>query len=166
MKDVCFKEGNVKFTYRVSLIIEKGDKLLFQIMPNDTNYTLVGGKVNLMEKSKDTVVREIKEEVGYDASNDDIKLVEIAEHFFDYIDKNGDVQKTHNILFIYKVILKEDSTITMGEEFAMADKESTRLCWITKEEAKDKNTSILPREAKRIIDNDDFIYEMIDDLKY
>lgn len=165
MKDIILRDGNVRFTCRVSLIIEKGDKLLFQVMPKDTSYTLVGGKMSLMETSRETLVRKLKEETGYDVTvRDKIKLVEIAENFFDYIDGDGKVQKIHNILFIYKIILDENSSIRDDKEFLMLDKENTRLCWISKEEA--RRASVLPKEAKNFIDKDEFVYGIINDLQY
>ncbi len=164
MKDIILRDKNIRFTCRVSLIIEKGEKLLFQIMPKDTNYTLVGGKMSLMETSKDTLIRELKEEIGYDVTTDDkIKLVEIAENFFDYIDDDGKVQNIHNILFIYKIVLNKNSNIREDKEFPMIDKENTKLCWISKEEA--KSASILPKEAKNFIDQDEFVYGIINDLQ-
>lgn len=163
MKDIVIRDNNIRFTCRVSLIIEKGNNLLFQVMPKDTNYTLVGGKMRLMETSRETVIRELKEEIGYDASNDTIKLVEIAENFFDYIDEEKKVQKIHNILFIYKITLNEDANIRMDKCFPMKDKENTTLCWITKDEA--RKASILPKEVKNFIDQDDFVYGIINDLQ-
>lgn len=163
MKDIILRYENIRFTCRVSLIIEKEDKLLFQIMPKDTNYTLVGGKMSLMETSKDTLIRELKEEIEYDITNDDkIKLVEIAENFFDYIDDDGKIQKIHNILFIYKITLSKNSNIKSDKLFKMKDKKN-KLCWISKEEA--KKASILPKEAKNFIDQDEFVYGVINDLQ-
>ena len=163
MRDITIKEDNVRFNVRVSLIIENDNKLLFQVMSGDTNYTLIGGKVNMMETSLEALKRELIEEIDYDVSNDKIKLVQIAENFFDYIDPEGQVQNIHNILFIYKIFLSKNTNIRMDSSFPMKDKESTRLCWVSKEGA--KNASILPKEAKNFFDQDKFVYGIINDLQ-
>ena len=81
MRDIKFQEGNDFFNYRVAAMIESDAKYLFQKMPNDTNYTLVGGRVHFMETTKEAMIREVQEEVGYDITNDEFHMVEIAENF-------------------------------------------------------------------------------------
>lgn len=96
--DINFKDNNIKFNWRVAIIIECDNKFLFQQTKNDINYTLVGGRLTLMESSIDGAVRELKEELGYSANKNDLKLVEIAENFYDYYDEDNKLQFVH---FIY-----------------------------------------------------------------
>ena len=161
MKDITFKEKNIKFDYRVAAIIECDGKYLFQQMKNDSNYTLVGGRATLMSTSKQSIIRELKEELGYKAEENELKLVQIAENFFDYYNKQGKIEKVHSILFIYKISISRESDIANKNNFTIIDKKSTKLFWLNENDIKEK--SILPNLAKRLIDSDDFSYDVIDD---
>jgi len=161
MKDITFKEGNIKFDYRVAAIIEGNGKYLFQIMEGDTNLTLVGGRATLMKTSKESIIRELKEELGYEVKENEMKLVEIAENFFDYYDKENQLQQVHSILFIYKVKLSKEHELLSKNNFSVLDKPKTKLVWVTKEET--EKTSILPCIAKRILTSSEFSYDIIDD---
>lgn len=161
MKDITFKEGNIKFDYRVAAIIEGDGKYLFQIMEGDTNLTLIGGRATLMKTSKESIIRELKEELGYEAKEDEMKLVEIAENFFDYYDKENKIQQVHSILFIYKVSIPNENELLNKNNFPVLDKEKTKLVWVNKEEA--EKASILPNLAKRLLTSSEFSYDIIDD---
>lgn len=161
MKDITFKEENIKFDYRVAAIIEGDGKYLFQIMEGDTNLTLVGGRATLMKTSKESIIRELKEELGYEAQESEMKLVEIAENFFDYRDKENQLQQVHSILFIYKVTIPTGNELLNKNNFSVLDKEKTKLVWVTKKEA--KKMSILPSLAKRFLNSSKFSYDIIDD---
>ena len=164
MKDIKFKEGNDLFNYRVAAVIESNSKYLFQKMPNDMNYTLVGGRVRFMETTKEALIREVLEEVGYDITNDDYHVAEIAENFFDYKDEEGVIHKVQTLLFIYKVKILKKSNIIKDTIFTMQDKDSTTLHWLSYDEA--KKASILPSIAKRLLQEDSLQYEVINDCKY
>lgn len=164
MKDIKFKEGNDLFNYRVAAVIESNSKYLFQKMPNDTNYTLVGGRVHFMETTKEAVVREVLEEVGYDITDDEFHVAEIAENFFDYKDNDGVIHKVHTLLFIYKVNISEHTNIRKDATFVMKDKDNMTLHWLSYDEA--KKAPILPSAAKRLLEEDTLHYEIINDCKY
>lgn len=164
MKDIKFKDGNDLFNYRVAAVIESNSKYLFQKMPNDTNYTLVGGRVRFMETTKEALIREVLEEVGYDITNDDYHVAEIAENFFDYKDADGVIHKVQTLLFIYKVNISEESNIIKDTVFTMQDKDGTTLHWLSYDET--KKASILPSIAKRLLQEDSLQYEVINDCKY
>lgn len=163
MKDITFKDKNIKFDYRVATIIECNGKFLFQKMENDSNFTLVGGRVTLMSTSKQSIIRELKEELDYDAKPEQLKLVQIAENFFNYYDKEKNLQKVHSILFIYKIAISKYDELANKNNFSVKDKKSTKLFWLSEEEVEAK--SILPKLAKRLIASDDFSYDIIDDTK-
>lgn len=164
MVDLKIKNGNDMFNFRVAAIIEKGNKYLFQKMPGDTNFTLVGGRVQFMENTKEAIRREILEEIGYDIINDSYEVKEIAENFFDYKDQEGIIHSVQTLLFIYKVVVKGDSKINQEDNFVMKDKENTTLHWLTKNEIQEH--SILPSEAKRIIFENSFKYMIINDRQF
>ena len=162
--DINFKNDNIKFNCRVAIIIECDNKFLFQQTKNDTNYTLVGGRLTLMEASIDGAVRELKEELGYSANKNELKLVEITENFYDYYDEDNKLQFVHSILFIYKIKISNDEEFTKKNGFSVLDKLSTKLYWLDKESA--INSSILPKIGKRLINESDFKYHINDDTRY
>lgn len=161
--DITFKEGNIKFDYRVAVFIQNNNKFLFQQMEGDFNYTLIGGRVGLMETSVHSIIRELKEELGISVEKKDLNLVEIAENFFDYYNKNNDIELVHSILFIYKLNISDDNEITKKNDFCVLDKTKTKLYWIDKKDI--SNVSILPKIATRLISKSDFSYDIIDDTK-
>ena len=164
MKDIKFKEGNDLFNYRVAAVIQLNDKFLFQKMPGDEHFTLVGGRVHFMETTAEAIRREILEEVNYDIINDKYKVAEIAENFFDYKDNDNVIHKVHTLLFIYKIILKNDTNINKSKSFIMCDKSDTTLHWVTLKDAKE--STILPEISKRLLNENDLKYEIINDRKY
>lgn len=164
VRDIKFQEGNDFFNYRVAAMIESDAKYLFQKMPNDTNYTLVGGRVHFMETTKEAMIREVQEEVGYDITNDEFHMVEIAENFFDYQDAEGGIHKVQTLLFIYKIKIPKEVVIDRRDSFPMKDKPNTTLHWLSYEEAKE--APILPSFAKRLLEEDTLHHEIINDCKY
>lgn len=162
--DINFKNDNIKFNCRVAIIIECDNKFLFQQTKNDTNYTLVGGRLTLMEASIDGAVRELKEELGYSANKNELKLVEITENFYDYYDEDNKLQFVHSILFIYKIKVSNDKEFTKKNGFSVLDKLSTKLYWLDKESV--INSSILPKIGKRLINESNFKYHINDDTRY
>ena len=161
MKDITFKYENIKFDYRVAAIIENNNRFLLQKMKQDDAYTLVGGRVTLLTTSKESLIRELKEEINLNVTQKDLKLLEIAENFFDYKDENEALQKVHSILFIYKVNVSNEEDITKQNGFSVLDKQKTKLYWVPKQEL--KNELVLPKLVKRFIDDESFSYNIIDD---
>ena len=82
MKDISILVDDVKFNFRVgvifeyndSIIIEKGDKANFGVLP--------GGRVMTLEDTKSALIREVQEEMHFDISKKEIKLQDIIENFF------------------------------------------------------------------------------------
>ena len=67
-KDISIENEEYRFKYRVSGILIKDNKLLVVKINNNKFYCLPGGHVELMENTKDAVIREFKEETGIDTS--------------------------------------------------------------------------------------------------
>ena len=65
LKCLLAKAGNIKFNYRVGLIIECGDEILVEVNPSIDFVTLPGGRAKTMESSKEGIRREINEELHY-----------------------------------------------------------------------------------------------------
>ncbi len=69
---------------------------------NDYYYRPVGGNVEFSEYTKDTIVREIKEELNTEIEN--VELIKIIENIFVCDGMNG-----HEIVFLYKADFKDKS---------------------------------------------------------
>ena len=86
-KDISIMIGNTKFNYRVGVImeykgkviIEKGDKVDFGVIP--------GGRVMTGEDTKSALIREIKEEMHFDISKKKIRLCHIIANKYGIISK-------------------------------------------------------------------------------
>lgn len=106
---VKFKVENKEFTMRSAGIILNNGKVLFQKRKGDKFWALPGGKVELMEKSEDAIVREIEEELNIKNAKVE-RLLYLNELFFNF--KGTDV---HQIAFYYLVSLPEDSYVIEKE---------------------------------------------------
>ena len=78
LKRVPFFNANdsVKlFSLRVAMLVKVSDKYLMVVNENDTLYKHPGGHVNSEESLKDAIIREVKEEIGFELKNNDISSV-------------------------------------------------------------------------------------------
>lgn len=80
MEDIEIVNGNVKFKYRVSGILVKENKILVCKINNNPFYCLPGGHVELLEDSRNAIIREFKEETLIDTKVE--RLLFITENFF------------------------------------------------------------------------------------
>lgn len=102
---IDLKEG--RLNCRAAGIIIHDSKVLFHKNTNDPYYALIGGRVQICESSADTIVREIKEEIGKDVEI--TGYVSTIENFFEAKGK-----KYHEIMFVHSVEFcnKDDKKIT------------------------------------------------------
>ena len=98
-KDISIENEEYRFKYRVSGILIKDNKLLVVKINNNKFYCLPGGHVELMENTKDAVIREFKEETGIDTSIE--KLLFVTENFF------LSSKKCHEVGFYYLLNTKQ-----------------------------------------------------------
>ncbi|MBI2129564.1 NUDIX domain-containing protein [Candidatus Woesearchaeota archaeon] len=92
----------------VGVIIVRNNKILLMLRKNQSEWSIPGGKVELNEKSGDTAVREIKEELGIDIKIK--KFLTLTETFSN---------KMHWVSIVYIAdILKGDPRIMEPEEHA------------------------------------------------
>ena len=151
MKDISILVDDIKFNFRVgvifeyndSIIIEKGDKANFGVLP--------GGRVMTLEDTKSALIREIQEEMHFDISKKEIKLQDIIENFFTY---NG--TKYHELYFVYRVKLEENDEIVKRKkgEFINYDSESNYYEYINLDDI--DNERIKPEIIKKIVKDSKF----------
>ncbi len=94
--DISFKTEQGIFNHRVAGVYRRNGCILIHKNSRDPFWALPGGRVKLMESSKEALIREFKEEL-----NETIICGEFlwaVENFFEYDDKNF-----HEIGFYYEV---------------------------------------------------------------
>lgn len=102
--DVKIKTNDLKFKLRVTGVFIYKDKILLDEYDNNT-FILPGGYVNLKEDSNEAILRELKEEIGYEFKIN--KFMGTLENFF----TNRNNENTHEINFYYKVDLDNKNNI-------------------------------------------------------
>ncbi|WP_394219105.1 NUDIX hydrolase [Halobacillus trueperi] len=99
-RDVRFKVDGQRFNYRAAGILMENDHVLLHKQVNDSYWALPGGGIELGEASEDTIVREMKEELGFDVEVE--RTVWMAETFFEH---RGD--DMHEVAFYYLLNTEE-----------------------------------------------------------
>lgn len=103
--DIKFENADkTVFNYRTAAVIINDNKILLHKMGNDDYWTLIGGRVEMLESSDYTIKREVKEELGEEVEIN--KTLWIVENFFEYEKKSY-----HEISTIYLVRLPKGSDI-------------------------------------------------------
>ena len=97
MMDVKIDCAEGKFKFRVCGIVRVNNKYLTVKIQNNDFYCLPGGHVELGEDTDSAVLREMKEELGYEVKI--VKLVSIIQNFF----KAKDGRKFHELGYYYIV---------------------------------------------------------------
>ncbi len=157
-QDIRILGDDYKFKFRVSGILLVDDKILTVKINNNSFYCLPGGHVELMENTKDAIVREFKEETKIDVVIE--RLLFITENFF-----NGNLGKFHELGFYY--LLKPSNKVnTDNFELIEVDKDETvklDFKWIKKDELKNFKPEFLKNEIN--FNNKDIKHIIIKDDK-
>lgn len=145
--DLTFKVGeNERFNVRSAAIIRHQDNYLISKRNDKDYYSILGGRINFGEDSKAAVLREIREELGWDLS--DAKLVRIMENFFSY----SDGTKFHEYLFVYLMNVSEE--YFKKGDFVNLENPNMHMLWYTKEDYLKLN--IKPLVIKDVLESPDF----------
>lgn len=135
--DINVKINEVTFVCRSCALIMNDDKILFQKKKHDKYWALPGGKIEVLETTKEAIARELKEELNI--TNITIgNIISITENFFEW---NGD--KVHQYIFTHKVTLNDSKYNNIEGVFESAEKEKDIIyTWIKKDDL--VNTPIKP----------------------
>ena len=133
MQDILFKTDDFVFSYRIQGILVRDGKALLQRSGED--YALIGGHVAALETTKETLVREFKEEIHADIAVDE--LIGVGEVFFPWGDK-----PCHQIGLYYAVHLLDEGQIPPEGEFHGYDELDGKrfdltYCWVPLEKLND-----------------------------
>lgn len=91
---ITFKANSGRFNFRVAGLIFHNDRLLIHRLKSDDFYALPGGRVEMMENTERTIIREMKEELNVRARVE--RLLWIGEQFFSLSD-----ERFHEICYYY-----------------------------------------------------------------
>ena len=109
-KDLRLMIGDIKFSVRAAGVIKKNNKILLQRKKGDEFWALPGGAIEVFERAKDVLKRELEEEIGLT----DVKIVRplwFVEYFFNF--KGVD---QHQYIIGY-LLDTDDEEIINKEEF-------------------------------------------------
>lgn len=107
---ICFDRGNKRFNFRIAGVVIHNNKILFHRTEKDSFWALPGGRNEFIEFSQDTLIREMKEEIG--EKIEIRRLLWVVENFFEFDNKNY-----HELSFCYLMKFENDSNVLYKEEF-------------------------------------------------
>jgi ADP-ribose pyrophosphatase YjhB (NUDIX family) len=134
--------GNNKIKVKALCIFEdNGDLFVSQTydsIKNDNYYRPIGGTTEFNEYSKDTIVREIKEELNAEINN--LRLEMVLENIFTCDGLNG-----HEICFIYKADFK-DKKYYERKEYILTESNNKKInaCWMNIDKFLDRKFRLVP----------------------
>lgn len=157
MKDISVMIDDVKFNFRVGVIFENNGRILLERGHNIDFSVIPGGRVQTLETVKQTLIREVKEELEIDISGQEINFVSIIENFFVM-----DETKYHELYYVFRVKLDDDCIITKQNNFINKDSGKSSYTWVDIE--KINEVKILPVELKEIIKENEFKTIVVDEI--
>ena len=124
----------------------KDNKLLvgegYDNVKNQTFYRCLGGGIEFLEKSCDTLKREFKEEIETDIIIKD--FLGISENIFTYKGKNA-----HELILFYSIEIPDEY---YKDEYQILDVDAdSKAKWIDINEFKNKNKILYPEEVFKYI---------------
>lgn len=131
---------NIKIRCR-GLIVNEGRLLVVKHTEESDFYALPGGKLDKGENVEECVIREIKEELGVEVANPELKYV------YRWEDKNGG----DNLDFCFKIPNGEDFVDLSNNERSHSF-EIVELRWMEKGE----DLNLLPKEIKEEFNKNSF----------
>lgn len=130
---IHFDMGKEVFNFRVGCIIIREDEILIHRGVYDSYFALPGGRVEFLEETKETIIREIKEEIGIELTIE--RLVWIAEQFFKYEDKSY-----HELGMFYLLNIENTELMDTPKVFYRKDNERMlEFKWIKLNEIENYN---------------------------
>lgn len=132
-KDLRLMIGDVKFSVRAAAVLKKDNKILFQQKKGDKVWALPGGAIEVLERAKDVLKRELEEEIGL-TDVDVIRPLWFVEYFFTL-----DNMPWHQYIIGYLLDIKDENIINK-EEFKGIEKDKDIIYkWFNINEINDVN---------------------------
>jgi ADP-ribose pyrophosphatase YjhB (NUDIX family) len=102
---ITFDADGARFNYRIAAIIRHDERVLLCREEGQDFWFMPGGRAELLEPSTETVVREIREELGVEARIE--RLVWVVENFFPWVEG----VQAHEVSLFYLLALPHDSSL-------------------------------------------------------
>lgn len=115
---INFKSENGVFNFRVAGILFHDNKVLIHRGIEDDFYALPGGRVELLEDTETTIIREMEEELGIQVEIE--RLLWVCQSFFNLGDN-----KYHEICFYYLINCGNKESITKEDVFLVSENDKT-----------------------------------------
>lgn len=149
--DIRIMNEEGRFKFRVCGILEHNGKYLVVKMDENKFYCLPGGHVELDEDTDSAVLREMREELGFEVK---IKnLISINQNFF----KTSEGKPFHEIGFYYVVVAKNENDVNPNdyerEEIDKGELRHLKFKWVTPQQLKE--ISFRPPFVADILDREE-----------
>lgn len=108
--DATFHLDNAVFNVRVAGVMIENGHVLIHKQVSDNHWALPGGRVEILESSQSCIIREMKEELGFNVKIN--RLLWMTENFFEYYSK-----QFHELGFYYSISSATPSTHFTTETF-------------------------------------------------
>ena len=152
MQDVKISCEDGKFKFRVCGILKVNDKYLTVKIGENSFYCLPGGHVELGEDTDSAVLREMKEELGYDIKI--VKLVSIIQNFF----KTKEGKVFHELGYYYIVEPTNVNNVNLDDYVIIENDKGKEVRlefkWFTLEQL--QSARFLPEVLKTQLTNNTF----------
>ena len=140
-RDLLFDYGNARFSCRISALIRQGGRVLLQCPVGTQDYAFIGGHVAFGETAKETLVREIREELHCDAVIGD--LLAVGEVYIDWGTlPDGSLRHSHQIGLYFLATVDEsqlpDADRFCGYDEAGNERYNLEYIWFPLEEVREK----------------------------
>lgn len=156
MNDLSIIVDDVKFNFRVGLLVKKKKQVLVVCNPGYDFVVLPGGRVKTLESSEDALIREINEEMKIDLTNYNLEFIGIDENFFEL-----DNIKYHELYFIYKIEIDENND-DFKDGMINYDSKVNYYKWVDILDLKEVN--LFPKSLINIIDSNGIQHSIQKDL--
>ena len=143
-KDISIVVDDSKLNVRTGVIFKHNNKVLIEISKVGSNSTIPGGRVKFNEKSEDTAIREIKEELELDLDKTRLKHKRTMENFF-----QAEGLHFHEIYFIYEYNLNDSEVGRLENVKDNADNTTTYFKFVDYKDLDKVN--ILPKTLVDIL---------------
>ncbi len=117
---ITYQEGNIRFNYRIVGMAFDGGRVLLHRAEKDDFWALPGGRAEMLEQAQDTLVREMREELGVQVEVE--HLVWVVENFFEY-----EALSYHELALYFLMHLASDSPLRKYQEPFFGNEQGIKL---------------------------------------
>lgn len=155
-RDIRLMIEDVKFSSRAVGVLKKNNKILFQKRKTDEFWALPGGAIEVFERAKDVITRELEEEIGL-TNVEIIRPLWFVEYFFKF-----DGVDQHQYILGYLLDIDNNNEILNQDEIeGIEEGKNIIYKWIDINDIKSANIKpdYLKEKLLNIEENFEFIEE-------